>query len=83
VYQAAREAGLRIPDDLSVVGFDDLPVVSWVDPPLTTVHQPLIEMAVAATELALTLGRHEAAPQTGLEIATTLTVRASTAPPKD
>ncbi|MCX5096290.1 substrate-binding domain-containing protein [Streptomyces sp. NBC_00365] len=83
VYQAAREAGLRIPDDLSVVGFDDLPVVAWVDPPLTTVHQPLTEMAVAATELALTLGRGEAAPQVGVEIATTLTVRGSTAPPKD
>ncbi|MFI1733243.1 LacI family DNA-binding transcriptional regulator [Streptomyces acidicola] len=83
VYQAARETGLRIPDDLSVVGFDDLPVVAWVDPPLTTVHQPLTEMAVAATELALTLGRGEAAPQVGLEIATTLTVRASTAPLKD
>jgi DNA-binding LacI/PurR family transcriptional regulator len=82
VYQAAREAGLRIPDDLSVVGFDDLPVVAWVDPPLTTVHQPLTEMAVAATELALALGRGEPAPQVGLEIATTLTVRASTAPPK-
>ncbi|WP_371667340.1 LacI family DNA-binding transcriptional regulator [Streptomyces sp. NBC_00289] len=82
VYQAAREAGLRVPDDLSVVGFDDLPVVAWVDPPLTTVHQPLTEMAAAATELALTLGRGEAAPQVGLEIATTLTVRASTAPPK-
>ena len=81
VYQAAREAGLRIPDDLSVVGFDDLPVVAWVDPPLTTVHQPLTEMAAAATELALTLGRGEQAPQVGLEIATTLTVRASTAPP--
>lgn len=83
VYQAARGAGLRIPDGLSVVGFDDLPVVAWVDPPLTTVHQPLTEMAVAATELALTLGRGEAAPPVGLEIATTLTVRASTAPPKD
>ncbi|WP_149829993.1 LacI family DNA-binding transcriptional regulator [Streptomyces tailanensis] len=82
VYQAAREAGLGIPDDLSVVGFDDLPVVAWVDPPLTTVHQPLTEMAVAATELALTLGRGEDAPQVGLEIATTLTVRSSTAPPK-
>jgi DNA-binding LacI/PurR family transcriptional regulator len=82
VYQAAREAGLRIPDDLSVVGFDDLPVVAWMDPPMTTVHQPLIEMAVAATELALALGRGEKAPQTGLEIATRLTVRASTAPPK-
>ncbi|WP_203614430.1 LacI family DNA-binding transcriptional regulator [Streptomyces sp. SID13726] len=82
VYQAARELDLRIPEDLSVVGFDDLPVVAWVDPPLTTVHQPLTEMAAAATELALTLGRGEAAPQVGLEIATTLTVRASTAPPK-
>ncbi len=83
VYQAAREAGLRIPEDLSVVGFDDLPVVAWVDPPLTTVHQPLTEMAVAATELALALGRGEQAPQLGLEIATTLTIRASTAPPKN
>ncbi len=65
-----------------MVGFDDLPVVGWVDPPLTTVHQPLTEMAVAATELALALGRGEQAPQIGLEIATSLTVRSSTAPPK-
>lgn len=82
VYQAAREAGLRIPEDLSVVGFDDLPVVAWVDPPLTTVHQPLTEMAVAATELALALSRGEKVPQVGLELATSLTVRGSTAPPK-
>jgi len=83
VYQAAREAGLRIPGDLSVVGFDDLPVVAWADPPLTTVHQPLTEMAAAATELALALGHGEAPPQIGMEIATTLTIRESTAPPKD
>ncbi|MEW9534477.1 LacI family DNA-binding transcriptional regulator [Microbispora sp. NPDC049125] len=82
VYQAAREAGLSIPQDLSVVGFDDLPVVAWIDPPLTTVHQPLNEMAAAATELALSLGRGEEITQVGLEIATTLTVRESTAPPK-
>jgi len=82
VYQAAREAGLRIPRDLSVVGFDDLPVVAWADPPLTTVHQPLTEMAAAATELALALGRGENPPQIGVEIATTLIVRDSTAPPK-
>lgn len=83
VYQAARELGLTIPDDLSVVGFDDLPVVAWVDPPLTTVHQPLTEMAAAATELALSLGRGERPAQIGVEIATTLTVRGSTAkPPK-
>ncbi|MGA5064056.1 LacI family DNA-binding transcriptional regulator [Streptomyces exfoliatus] len=82
VYRAARELGLRIPDDLSVVGFDDVPTVAWVDPPLTTVHQPLAEMATAATEIALALGRGEEVPQLGLEIATTLTVRESTAPPK-
>jgi DNA-binding LacI/PurR family transcriptional regulator len=81
-YQAARESGLRIPQDLSVVGFDDLPVVAWIDPPLTTVHQPLTEMAVAATELALALGRGEKPTHTGLELATSLTVRSSTAPPK-
>nr|WP_307629540.1 LacI family DNA-binding transcriptional regulator [Streptomyces turgidiscabies] len=81
VYQAARRARLRVPDDLSVVGFDDVPVVAWVDPPLTTVHQPLTEMAAAATELALALGRGERVPQLGLEVATRLVVRESTAPP--
>ena len=82
VYQAVREAGLRVPDDVSVVGFDDLPVAAWVDPPLTTIHQPLTQMAAAATELALALGRGEETPQIGVELATTLTVRESTAPPR-
>ena len=81
VYRAARELDLRIPADLSVVGFDDLPVADLVEPPLTTVHQPLTEMAVAATELALALGRGEKTAQLGLELATTLTIRASTAAP--
>jgi DNA-binding LacI/PurR family transcriptional regulator len=81
VYQAARELGLRIPADLSVVGFDDLPVAALVNPGLTTVHQPLTEMAVAATEMALALGRGEKTSQAGFELATTLTVRESTAPP--
>jgi len=81
VYRAAREEGLRIPEDLSVVGFDDLPVVSWVDPPLTSVHQPLREMAATATTLALALGRGEKPAQTRIELVTTLTVRQSTGPP--
>jgi DNA-binding LacI/PurR family transcriptional regulator len=81
VYQAARALGLRIPADLSVVGFDDLPIAALLDPPLTTVRQPLTEMAAAATELALTLGRGVEPPQMGLELATTLTVRESTGPP--
>lgn len=65
-----------------MVGFDDLPIASWAEPPLTTVHQPLNEMAAAATELALALGRREEVQQGGTEIATTLTVRGSTARPK-
>jgi DNA-binding LacI/PurR family transcriptional regulator len=81
VYQAARQAGLRIPDDLSVVGFDDLAAIAWLDPPLTTVRQPLTEMAAAATELALTLGRREHLAQVGIELATPLVVRGSAARP--
>ena len=81
VYRAAREAGLRIPQDLSVVGFDDLPVGAWVDPPLTSVRRPLAEMAAAAAEMALALGRGEEPGQAGVEMATTLTVRESTAAP--
>jgi DNA-binding LacI/PurR family transcriptional regulator len=81
VYQEARSLGLRVPADLSVVGFDDLPIATMIDPPLTTVRQPLTEMAMAATELALALGRGETATQTGLELATRLIVRESTAPP--
>ena len=81
VYQAAREARLHIPEDLSVVGFDDLPVARWVGPPLTTVRQPLIEMAEAAAELVLELARGEEPAQTRVELATELVVRESTAPP--
>jgi DNA-binding LacI/PurR family transcriptional regulator len=80
-YQAAREAGLRIPEDLSVVGFDDLPVAAWIDPPLTTVHQPLTEMAATATEIALAAHRGEQTTQLGVELATRLVVRGSTQRP--
>jgi DNA-binding LacI/PurR family transcriptional regulator len=81
VYQAAREARLHIPEDLSVVGFDDLPVASWVGPPLTTVRQPLGQMAMAAARLVLRLANGEQPSQTRVELATELIVRESTAPP--
>src|SRR5690606_24496023 len=82
LYEAARELGLRIPEDLSVVGFDDLPVARWVGPPLTTVRQPLTEMAEAAARLVLDLGRADEAPAaTRVELATSLVVRSSTASP--
>ena len=79
VYEAARRLGLRIPDDLSVVGFADLPVAAWVGPGLTTVRQPLVDMAVAATDLVIRLARQEAPDDTRLELATHLIVRESTA----
>lgn len=84
LYEAARELGLRVPEDVSVVGFDDLPVARWVGPPLTTVRQPLTEMAEAAARLVLDLGRGDAtAAATRVELATSLVVRSSTAtPPK-
>lgn len=82
VYEAAREAGLRIPDDLSVVGFDDLPVARWVGPPLTTIRQPLLEMAAAGARLALNLARGEKPPHRRIELATSLLLRHSTAPPR-
>jgi LacI family transcriptional regulator len=81
VYQAARELRLHIPEDVSVVGFDDLPVAQWVGPPLTTVRQPLIEMAEAAAELVLTMAGGEEPAQTRVELTTELIVRESTAPP--
>jgi LacI family transcriptional regulator len=49
VLKAARERGLRVPQDLSILGFDDIPQARLVDPPLTTVRQPLEEMGRVAT----------------------------------
>ena len=83
VYQAARELGLRIPEDLSVVGFDDLPISAWMGPPLTTVRQPLVDMAEAAVRLVLELGRGGRPGMRRLELATSLVVRDSTAPPRE
>jgi DNA-binding LacI/PurR family transcriptional regulator len=72
---------LQIPEDLSVVGFDDLPVATWVGPQLTTVRQPLVQMAMAAARLVLRLANGEQPSQTRVELATQLIVRESTAPP--
>ncbi|GAA1631620.1 LacI family DNA-binding transcriptional regulator [Nonomuraea maheshkhaliensis] len=80
-YHAAHQLGLRIPDDLSVVGFDDMPSVRWAIPPLTSVRQPLTAMAAAATTMLLALAQGEPPAQNRVELATELVVRASTAPP--
>jgi LacI family xylobiose transport system transcriptional regulator len=79
VYEAARQRGLEIPRDLSVVGYDDLPIAAWANPPLTTVHQPLIEMAGEAVKLLFQL-RDGGAATPRVELATDLVVRDSTRP---
>jgi DNA-binding LacI/PurR family transcriptional regulator len=80
VLQALRDRGLRAPDDLSVVGFDDVPVAAWAAPPLTTVRQPLAAMAATAFRM-LQAGGDGAAQAHHVELATTLVIRDSTAPP--
>jgi LacI family transcriptional regulator len=81
VYEAARHRGLRVPEDLSVVGFDDLPVGRWVSPPLTTVRQPLTEMGQAAAEMLGSLIEGLPLASRRIELATELVVRGSTAAP--
>jgi LacI family transcriptional regulator, galactose operon repressor len=53
VLRAARKAGLHVPDDLSVVGFDDIPLASAVSPALTTVAQPITELASHSVQILL------------------------------
>jgi DNA-binding LacI/PurR family transcriptional regulator len=78
--RVAREQGLRIPDDLSVVGFDDIDLAAHVDPPLTTVHQPIREKgAVAASLLLARIAVGSTHRPQRLRLATELVIRASTA----
>ncbi|WP_020015044.1 LacI family DNA-binding transcriptional regulator [Promicromonospora sukumoe] len=79
VYDAAAALGLRIPDDVSVVGFDDLPEARWLSPALTTVHQPIAEMGGAALRMLLRLGGDVPREAPREELATRLVVRGSTA----
>jgi len=81
VYEAVRRAGRSIPDEVSVVGFDDLNFAEWTAPPLTTVRQPLFEMGVAAARTLLRIVNGERLESTRIELATHLIVRGSTAPP--
>ena len=81
VLEAARVLHIRVPSQLSVVGFDNLPLSRWTSPPLTTVRQPLAEMAATAVRLVLAEERGEPTGSRSIELATTLLVRESTAPP--
>jgi LacI family transcriptional regulator len=80
VVEAARERGLRVPADLSIVGFDDTLLARMASPPLTTVRQPLREMGQVAVRTALRMVAGETIESHHVELATRLVVRGSTAP---
>jgi LacI family transcriptional regulator len=79
--RAARARGLRVPEDLSIVGFDDTEEAAIVTPALTTVRQPLAEMGRMAVSLLVRLLDRQRVEALRVELATRLVVRESTAPP--
>ena len=79
--QAARARGIRVPEELSIVGFDDIEHATIVTPALTTVRQPLAEMGRTAVSLLMRLLEGQRFETLHVELATRLVVRDSTAPP--
>ena len=81
--RAARRAGLRVPADISVVGFDDSALMTSIDPPLTTVRQPIEAMGRTAIELLLGQIAGTAVPRDEILFEPELVVRATTGPAAD
>src|SRR6266850_2305504 len=79
---AAQTAGLKVPDDLSIVGYDDLPMAAWTNPALTTVRQPIVEKGRLAARLLIQRMKGKTV-ESPLPLATSLVVRGSTSPPKE
>jgi DNA-binding LacI/PurR family transcriptional regulator len=77
VLRALREAGKRVPDDVAVVGFDDLPQATTADPPLTTVRQPIQRAGVLAVETLIDILENGAEPARRIILPTELVIRAS------
>lgn len=74
---ALRKAGLRIPEDISIIGFDDIPWAQYSDPPLTTVHLPAQELATKACMFLLKLMKNSTANERHITLNTNLVIRKS------
>jgi LacI family repressor for deo operon, udp, cdd, tsx, nupC, and nupG len=81
VIMAARCRGLRVPHDLSVVGFDDIRFAQCVDPPLTTIAQPMREIGEGTVRLLLEILEGNRIAPVSITLPHTLHIRASTGPP--
>lgn len=82
VASAARERGLAVPTDLSIVGFDDIPEATWMTPPLTTVRQPLEQLAQLAVQALVRRDHGDFVDSDRIELSTELMIRESTGRPK-
>lgn len=80
--EVARARGLSVPGDLSIVSFDDTPVVRFAHPPLTAIEQPIAAVTARAVELIIGARSCRAALDTPVVVTPSLTVRESTAPPR-
>jgi LacI family transcriptional regulator, galactose operon repressor len=78
VMEAARERGKKIPDDISIIGFDDIKQAAHVHPPLTTIRQPLEEMGRRAARMLLEIIENPERLAEKIELPTELVVREST-----
>jgi LacI family transcriptional regulator len=83
VMEAVRDHHLRIPDDISIVGFDDVPQATQVHPPLTTVRQPLEQMGRAGARLLLEIIQDPEHLLPRIELPTELAIRATAQKPRD
>jgi DNA-binding LacI/PurR family transcriptional regulator len=79
--RALREADLCVPDDVSVIGFDDIPLASYFDPRLTTLRQPTAESGTQAARLLIETIQNPGRPPEQISIQARLVERASCAPP--
>lgn len=79
VLQAAQHLGIRIPEDLSVIGFDDIPLAAWTQPSLTTIRQPIVEKGEIAAQMLLRQIAHEPVSAPHVVLQTELIVRQSAA----
>ena len=81
-YEAAAALGLAIPADLSITGFNDMPFVDRIAPPLTTIRVQHYEMGAQAAQLLLRQLERPDSPRTTVSLGVTLISRGSAAPPR-
>jgi DNA-binding LacI/PurR family transcriptional regulator len=79
-YRAAERAGLSVPEDVSVVGYDDSPVLDFIGPPLTTVRQPIERIAENVARIVTSLISSRAVSNEEILVEPELRLRRSTAP---